>query len=149
MTGACKRVHGHEVINAALKSSPQGEPWGSGGVAPRKKTRPFERHASVVLWVVSSSRDRRACSSSMLFVYVRAACTTRFSLFGIFLVIHNHFRCVSGRTGALYRPEAVRSNIIIRLRVCNKNINSDFFLRLKLSGRPYRTRTYRKACISP
>ena len=30
MTGSCKSMHVHELINVVLKSSPQGEPWGLG-----------------------------------------------------------------------------------------------------------------------
>ena len=68
--------------------------------------------------------------------------------FDLYLYLY-HFRCVSGRTGALYRPEADRSNIIICLRVRNQNHHSDLFSRLKVKGRPIRTHTYREPCISP
>ena len=57
-------AQGHEVINVLLKSSAQREPWGSGGVAPRKKTRPFERQASVVC--LSGRRETHAAAACYL-----------------------------------------------------------------------------------
>ena len=71
MKGACVRIYGQKQINVELKSSALARAMGVWGRSPRKKTRPFERHASFVVLCCNGHRETRACSSISSIVRVR------------------------------------------------------------------------------
>ena len=135
------------LINVVLKSSAQREPWGSGGVAPRKKTRrPIERDASVVcVWWSRDACKQRRQHCCMCVRRVHDALGVNI----VFIEIRLQNRCVSGRTGAPYTGPTGRQVVInIGLRVAISILIQTFCSLPQRPGLPFISRMYTKWLVS-